>query len=275
MRAPHNPTGRWFGNKLIYLQGVHDPPSTLDNQDLFLNRLMNSGIGVVLHSEIAGVEIGSHVHNEYMVVANLAMMDRKLNYLGAADMTAVSFYYIYMSWYGPDSVRVPRPDSVPRLEGIFKGKEGVNRIRTTGEGAAVSWLESHRVRGLRRESEVHERARRGCCVNYDITATQHVLEREGPIYMCVMGPPKDQERLNVARQLLGQHFDATTNLQLEIREKLDRPDLLSHKDLSEEAWSQECQTHIDSSFKFYCAPVYRIKSNLLLIVDCLQRRSEM
>ncbi|KAJ7923764.1 hypothetical protein B0H13DRAFT_1864566 [Mycena leptocephala] len=55
MRAPHNLTGRWFGNKLIYLQVVHDPPFTLGQP------LMNGGIGVVLRSEIAGVEIGTYV----------------------------------------------------------------------------------------------------------------------------------------------------------------------------------------------------------------------
>jgi hypothetical protein len=41
---------------------------------------------------ISKAEMKDQAHDEYMVVADLAMMDRKLNYLGAADMTAVSFY---------------------------------------------------------------------------------------------------------------------------------------------------------------------------------------
>ncbi|KAJ7923761.1 hypothetical protein B0H13DRAFT_1513530, partial [Mycena leptocephala] len=90
-------TSRPFGGP--YLRG--GARRTANPTGIFLDRLMNSGIGVVLCSEIAGVEIGSHVrahpqvHQEYMIVPRLGMMDviekdPKLNwsvYLGAAGMT--------------------------------------------------------------------------------------------------------------------------------------------------------------------------------------------
>ncbi|KAJ7819296.1 hypothetical protein B0H13DRAFT_2257624 [Mycena leptocephala] len=70
--------------------------------------LMGGGIGVVLRSEIAGVEAGSHVrglllHQEYMIAPNLGMLevierDPKLNwsvYIGAAGMPGET---AFMGW---------------------------------------------------------------------------------------------------------------------------------------------------------------------------------
>ncbi|KAJ7912899.1 hypothetical protein B0H13DRAFT_2250895 [Mycena leptocephala] len=145
--------------------------------------LMGGGIGVVLRSEIAGVEAGSHVrglllHQEYMIAPNLGMLevierDPKLNwsvYIGAAGMPGET---AFMGW-----------------RAYSEAKKGEVAFVSTGAGPVGSMvIQIAKQEGLKviasagSDEKVQFMKEIGADVafNYKTTDVREVLAKEGPI----------------------------------------------------------------------------------------------
>ncbi|KAJ7482969.1 hypothetical protein B0H11DRAFT_1208640 [Mycena galericulata] len=145
--------------------------------------LAGGGIGVVLRSELAGVEAGNHVrggllHQEYMIAPDLSKLelierDPKLNwsaYLGAAGMPAETAFTAWKEY--------------------SRAKKGEVAFVSTGAGPVGSIvIQLAKQDGLKviasagSEEKVKFMKEIGADVafNYKTTDTREVLEKEGPI----------------------------------------------------------------------------------------------
>ncbi|KAJ7133358.1 hypothetical protein C8R44DRAFT_849477 [Mycena epipterygia] len=145
--------------------------------------LVSGGIGVVIRSELAGVEAGSHVrgvlvHQEYMIAPSLSGMeiitrDPKLGwstYLGAAGMPGET---AYMGW-----------------KEYSRAKKGEVAFISTGAGPVGSMvIQIAKQDGLKiiasagSDEKVKFMKELGADVafNYKTTDPREVLEKEGPI----------------------------------------------------------------------------------------------
>ncbi|KAJ6533898.1 hypothetical protein DFH09DRAFT_1369943 [Mycena vulgaris] len=166
-------------------------------------RLMSSGIGIVLRSELAGVQVGSHVrglitHQEYIVAAGLATSmleliepDPKLKlsaYLGAAGLTGQSAFMAWKEYShatkvlgNPFSSFYPRSLPFSKGEVVFVSggagavgsivvqiakQAGLKVIASAGSDAKVDFIKTLGA---------------DVAFNYKTTDTREVLAKEGPI----------------------------------------------------------------------------------------------
>ncbi|KAJ7923769.1 hypothetical protein B0H13DRAFT_2654999 [Mycena leptocephala] len=145
--------------------------------------LMGGGVGVVLRSEVAGVEAGSHVwglllHQEYMIAPSLGMLevierDPKLDwsvYIGAAGMPGET---AFMGW-----------------RAYSEAKKGEVAFVSTGAGPVGSMvIQIAKQEGLKviasagSDEKVQFMKEIGADVafNYKTTDVREVLAKEGPI----------------------------------------------------------------------------------------------
>ncbi|KAF8144002.1 hypothetical protein K438DRAFT_1874671 [Mycena galopus ATCC 62051] len=132
--------------------------------------LMGGGIGVVLRSEVAGVEAGAHVrgmvaHQEYMIAPNLAMLeiiqrDPKLNwsvYVGAAGMPGETAFVGWREYSGAKKVVM--------VIQIAK-QDGLKVIASAGSEEKVKFMKEIGA---------------DVAFNYKTTDVREVLAKEGPI----------------------------------------------------------------------------------------------
>ncbi|KAJ6530953.1 hypothetical protein DFH09DRAFT_994341 [Mycena vulgaris] len=168
-----------------YMRGNLRSPEKKSYMSAFVlgKPLMGGGIGVVLRSEIAGVEAGSHVrgtllHQQYMVAQSIATLqvierDPKLNwsvYIGAAGMPGET---AYMGW-----------------KEYSRAKKGEVAYITTGAGPVGSMaIQIAKQDGCKviasagSDEKVKFMKEIGADVafNYKTTDVREVLEKEGPV----------------------------------------------------------------------------------------------
>ncbi|KAJ6499486.1 alcohol dehydrogenase [Mycena vulgaris] len=147
--------------------------------------LMSSGIGIVLRSELAGVQVGSHVrglitHQEYIVAAGLATSmleliepDPKLKlsaYLGAAGLTGQSAFMAWKEYSRATKGEVAfvsgGAGAVGSIVVQIAKQAGLKVIASAGSDAKVDFIKTLGA---------------DVAFNYKTTDTREVLAKEGPI----------------------------------------------------------------------------------------------
>ncbi|KAF8215356.1 hypothetical protein K438DRAFT_1801110 [Mycena galopus ATCC 62051] len=145
--------------------------------------LMGGGIGVVLRSEVAGVEAGAHVrgmvaHQEYMIAPNLAMLeiiqrDPKLNwsvYVGAAGMPGETAFMGWREYSGAKKGEVVFVSTgagpVGSMVIQIAKQDGLKVIASAGSEEKVKFMKEIGA---------------DVAFNYKTTDVREVLAKEGPI----------------------------------------------------------------------------------------------